>query len=310
MPKVSVIIPTYNRKDTLPEAIDSVLQQTYQDFEIIVVDHGSTDGSAAMVTARYGKSIRVLETEFCPYPACPRNRGIQVAEGTYIAFLDSDDLWRPHKLAMQIDALESDHSLGWSYGKAERFGQGVPAGTPEIGRWQVHTGNVLRALLMLNFIPSCTVLVRKECLDSVGHFDTTPGLRSAEDYECWIRLAARYPVHAVKNIIARYRVSSDNTSKTLTSRYGPEKLALELAASKLNLSPGLLQQAMASLHLRLFRYTLSTDSAAALSHLNKSLALNPRRFRTLLYKSIVALAGARAAQNFIKSEQWLKRCIG
>src|SRR5258708_6037496 len=161
MPKVSVIIPTYNRKDTLGEAIDSALHQTYKDIEILVMDHGSTDGSFEWVTKTYGEAIRAIRLEYCPLPACPRNRGIEAAKGDYVAFLDSDDLWLPQKLELQMKVLESHSDIGWSYGKAERFGAGIQDGTPEVAWWQLRSGHILRDLLKNSFIPCCTVVLRK-----------------------------------------------------------------------------------------------------------------------------------------------------
>ena len=174
MPKVSIIIPTYNRKDLLLEALSSVFTQQYTDFEIIVVDHGSTDGTAAWVRETYGPRVRCLELPYCPLPACPRNAGIAAALGSYIAFLDSDDIWLPNKLALQVQALESAPQAGWSYGNARRFGDPSQENVLEIGRWQFHTGRVFNYLLEGNFIPTCTVMVRKSCLEEVGSFDMTP----------------------------------------------------------------------------------------------------------------------------------------
>ena len=106
MPTVSVIIPTYNRRTYVQEAIDSVLAQTYPDYEIIVIDDGSTDGTDQVLHARYGDRIRYVWQENQGESAA-RNRGIALARGEYIALLDSDDLWLPDKLAKQIPFLDS-----------------------------------------------------------------------------------------------------------------------------------------------------------------------------------------------------------
>jgi len=310
MPKVSVVIPTYNRKDTLGEAIDSVLHQIYTDYEIIVVDHGSTDGSFEWMTRTYGNKIQAIRSEFCPLPACPRNRGIEAAKGLYIAFLDSDDIWMPQKLARQIDALENHAEFGWSYGKAVRFGNKTQEGTPEIGWWQVHSGSVFKSMLLGNFVPSCTVVVRAGALKEVGPFDMSPDLRSTEDYELWLRLAERFPVYAVNETIAKYRVTADSVSENLASRFDPERKALESAQRKLHVPEPLMRKAFAALHMRHFRYTIKTDPAKAMAHLESSWTLNPYAWRTALYKSAATLGGAAAAQQLIGMEKWLKRSLG
>ncbi len=310
MAKVSVVIPTYNRKDLLGDAIDSVLHQTYADFEIIVVDHGSTDGSYEWVSKTYGNAVRAIRLDYCPLPACPRNHGIQAAQGDYIAFLDSDDLWLPQKLALQVQALESHPELGWSYGKAERFGPGVQEGAPEIGWWQLRSGHILPDLLMNSFIPCCTVVVRKSCFSIAGVFDETPGLRTAEDYELWIRMAAHFPVHVVRQTIARYRISEGNLSKDLSKRFAIEKLALERASEKLHLAPARFQQAIAGLHLRMFRYLLNTNPVEARAHLDEAWKRDRTRPRILLYQILVRLTGVYGMQQWIHGERRVKQFLG
>ena len=120
MPRVSVIIPTYNRADLLGEAIDSVLAQSYQDFEMIVADDGSTD-ETAMVASKYGDKVRFLALPHRGQPAAPRNAGIAAATGEYISFLDSDDLYLPDKLALQVPALDENPKVGMVYSSAHFF---------------------------------------------------------------------------------------------------------------------------------------------------------------------------------------------
>src|ERR1700739_995623 len=98
MTRVSVLLPTHNRKDLLREAIDSVINQTFKDWELIVVDNGSTDGTRDMVRSEYADRIRCLTIPHSEMPADARNAGITIARGPYLAFLDSDDLWMPEKL--------------------------------------------------------------------------------------------------------------------------------------------------------------------------------------------------------------------
>ncbi len=111
MPVVSVIIPTFNRREYVQEAIDSVLAQTYTDYEIIVIDDGSTDGTGEALRERYGNRV-IYEWQENQGESVARNRGIALAQGEYIAFLDSDDLWLPEKLAKQVAYLEEHSEMG------------------------------------------------------------------------------------------------------------------------------------------------------------------------------------------------------
>jgi glycosyltransferase involved in cell wall biosynthesis len=310
MPKVSVVIPTYNRKDLLSEAIASVQSQTFHDYEILVIDHGSTDGTSAWVRNTYADAVRLIQLDFCPLPACPRNRGIQEARGEYVAFLDSDDLWLPSKLTLQMEAFAKHREAGWSYGMAERFGLGIAKPTADIARWQLQSGWVLDAFLMGNFLASCTVVVKKSILDDVGGFDTSPDLRSTEDYELWIRLAAKSQICVVPELIGRIRIASDNVSHNLANRLAPEKMALESAQRKLNLSPGRMAPAMAALYLRHFRYAIENNPELAIEYLDKSWSHAPWHFRQALYKTVLRIAGAPGAKAVINSERWFKQCVG
>ncbi len=112
--KVSVIIPTYNRAHFLADAVESVLCQEYPDLEIIIVDDGSTDTTKALLARRYGKKIRYIYQENQGF-AVARNKGVEVAAGEYIAFLDSDDIWKEHKLALQIGIMDRYRDIGFLF---------------------------------------------------------------------------------------------------------------------------------------------------------------------------------------------------
>src|SRR5262249_11352374 len=147
-----------------------------------------------------------------------------------------------------------------------------------------------------NVVPSCTVVARTRALKSVGGFDMAPELRSAEDYELWMRLAHEFPAHAVNQTMARYRVAVDNVSQNLASKFEPEKNALVSVQRKFGLPETLMRRAFAGLHMRHFRYTVDTEPAKAMEHLNTSWTLNPLSFRTFLYKAATTLGGAAAGR--------------
>lgn len=186
-PSVSVIIPAYNAAWCVGRAIDSVLAQTFQDFELIVVNDGSSDDTAA-VLARYGQSLHVIEQSNCGLSAA-RNRGATAARGRYVAFLDADDRWMPAKLARQVTLMMAHPHLAFCSTSALLEG---PDGTA-LGEWRAQPSALppLHAIFLHNaFVPGSgsAVLVRRDALDQTGGFDEE--LQSIEDIDMWMRLAA------------------------------------------------------------------------------------------------------------------------
>ncbi|MBL0059826.1 MAG: glycosyltransferase [Elusimicrobia bacterium] len=308
-PRVSVIIPTYNRKEWLAEAIDSVERQTFTDFEILVVDHGSTDGTAAMLKARAPDRVRVLQIPNCPLPACPRNEGIRAAGGEFIAFLDSDDLWLPTKLDRQIKFLEQAPEAGWCYANARRFGEGLRTQDVEAGPWQLREGRVFSALLNGNFIPACTVMVRRSCLVTVGVFSLDPEVRGSEDYELWLRLAARYPIAVVRETLALYRVSPHQMSSDLSRAHVSEIRALESAFQGLRVAEPARRRALAAVHLRHFRSALLAGGGNGDPFLRESLRLDPWRPRAWLYWIFFRWMGRSLTTSWFQREKSAKRFL-
>ena len=193
MPKVSVVIPSHNRVRVVADALDSVLAQTHSDFEVIVVDDGSTDDTRAVVSryvSRNPKRVVYLWQENAGAPAA-RNAGIRAATGDYVAFLDSDDLYLSRRLQVGVRALEADGRFGASYvdqrtvdlhgnvllqSRVDRFGGAV-------------SGWILPALLRGDLIQTNTITIRRDVLDRVGGFDQQ--LWSGQDTDLWWRLARR-----------------------------------------------------------------------------------------------------------------------
>jgi glycosyltransferase involved in cell wall biosynthesis len=158
MTTVSVIIPSYNRKPLVSRAIDSVLQQTFRDFEIIVVDDASTDGTGEDLTQNYGKEIIYRYLPQNCGVAEARNEGIKAAKGSFIAFLDSDDLWYPKKLKSQMDLFNADDSLGLVYSgffKTDISGKTVSRNTPFL------KGMIYDELFWGNCFATSTVIIKK-----------------------------------------------------------------------------------------------------------------------------------------------------
>jgi glycosyltransferase involved in cell wall biosynthesis len=188
-PQVSVVIPTYNRLRMLPDAIDSVLAQTYRDFELIVVDDGSDDGAAEKIVARYGTAVRVV-TQPRRGVAAARNLGVQCSRGAFLAFLDSDDLWRPRKLEAQMSLMH--RQTRWRICQTEEIWirNGVRVNPKK--RHRKPSGDIFRASLDLCLVSPSAALMTRELFERTGGFDES--FPVCEDYDLWLRIALDHPV--------------------------------------------------------------------------------------------------------------------
>jgi glycosyltransferase involved in cell wall biosynthesis len=185
-PSLSVVIPAYNNAHLLGHAVQSVREQQHSDLEIIVIDDGSTDNTVEVLEQLSGSDLRSVRQENAG-PAAARNRGIAEASGEWIAFLDADDHWLPGKLSAQFDALQETHGAEFSYTDAlMRF----PDGYETTAKARNSNGDLFSDLVWGNQLSTGTLLVRRRCFDEVGLFNT--GLRTAEDWDMWLRLASRF----------------------------------------------------------------------------------------------------------------------
>ena len=238
MPLVSVIIPTYNRAAYIAEAISSVQAQTYPHVEIIVGDDGSTDNTAEII-AQFGHAVTYLQLTHRGQPAATRNAALLAAKGEYVAFLDSDDLFVPGRLARQVSALAEhpDAALVYSNGYFFRDDPEAPTGHVLDGL-PTPSGDALADLLRGNFLSSPVVLIRRRCLDAVGMFDERPDFFAVEDYDLWLRIAARFPVVYVPGDVAAIRRHTKSISRDVASlRAGALKVLAKLEASGAELTP-------------------------------------------------------------------------
>lgn len=207
MPRVSVVIATHNRARYVEEAIGSVLKQTYGDYEVIVVNAGSSDRTADLLRA-YGTSIRVIETPNDGRSA-GRNAGIAAAKGEFVAFLDDDEIWYPRKLERQVAHLDSDATLAMVHAFTDVIdANGVELSAASKLHEQIHRGALRRGytfteLCRQSVIFTSAVLVRRSVLDAIGGFDGAT--EASEDWDLWLRVAQRYRVDAVPEVLVRYR---------------------------------------------------------------------------------------------------------
>lgn len=206
-PCVSVIVTTFNRAALLSQTINSILGQTYSDFELIVVDNMSTDDTEGYVGGIPDARVRYFRNPNHGVIAINRNFGIQHARGRYIAFCDDDDLWMHNKLDRQVAIMERNLSLGMCYSNAESFSDRITIKKAICRRvYRDHLFHLLRG----NYIPNSSVLIRKSVFDQLGMLTIDRTLR--EDYQMWLRIARSYPLFGIDVSLIRYRVHPQNVA--------------------------------------------------------------------------------------------------
>ena len=203
-PLVSVIIPTYNRGWIVKEAIDSVLEQDFNDYELIVVDDGSDDNTPAILKA-YGNKIMVLHQPNKGVSAA-RNRGIAAASGRLIAFLDSDDLWLPGKLSAQVKFFKGHPEAVINQTQEQWIRNGVRVNPKK--RHHKFSGMIFERSLALCLVSPSAVMIKKSLFSTVGIFDEH--LPACEDYDLWLRISCRYPVHLIETALIIKRGGHDD----------------------------------------------------------------------------------------------------
>lgn len=201
---VSVIIPTYNYAKFLPEAIDSVLNQTYQDVEIIIVDDGSTDNTKEIVgnyIQKYPNKVRYLYQKN-QGPGAASNKGIIESKGEFIAILGADDIWLPEKLKMQMDLFEEFPVLGFVHTDYSLFNEKRQMLNFKFGvKSKNFSGYIFKYLLRECFIRTSTAIVKRECLNNVGLFEEI----LSEDYDFWLRVSRKYKAGYIDKVLAMCR---------------------------------------------------------------------------------------------------------
>jgi len=249
MPTVSVVIPTHNQATYLGQAIESVQRQTFPDWELWVVDDGSTDQTKDLV-AGYLTDVRVhYRVQPHQERAIARNQGITQSSGRYLAFLDADDVWFPQKLEQQVAALRRREDAGLCYtftrrisGSGEVLNEAWPPGGYE--------GRILPQLIRRNCIITSTVMVTRRCLNQVGLFDETLPTWGCEDWDLWMRIAKSYDVVCLREPLILYRRHASVTAPEQVVRSGVAVLEKRFAEPRFQSECGLSRdRALATFYL-------------------------------------------------------------
>nr|WP_246722809.1 glycosyltransferase [Aliikangiella sp. G2MR2-5] len=211
---VSVVLPTQNRAFCIERAVESVLNQTYQNIEVIIIDDGSTDNTAEIVKQWQGKVSYHFEK--CDGASKARNVGIKMAKGDYLAFIDSDDFWERDKLRQQVELLEKNPELGLSFTNGVIINENGKEGR----KYEVipHTGDAvfgLKEVLEDPYFGLPTVIVKKEVIGKVGLFDEE--LKTAEDLDFFMRVALHFKVGYLHNKLVKIYVTEGSLSSDDTS---------------------------------------------------------------------------------------------
>ncbi len=231
-PVVSVILPAYNRLTYLRASIDCVFAQTFTDWELVIADDGSGAETAAFLEAVAQRPrVRVLRLPHSGNPSAVRNAALREARGQYIAFLDSDDVWRPEKLDVQVKALRSDSSYRWSYTEVARIG---PAGEPIVdASARIHASCQAPAfehiLTLETPIATPAVMVERRLLEEVGGFDEQQ--LHFEEYDLWLRLIQLSPVAVIAEPLCLVRSHVEHYTSDRVAVYEARARLLDKVAA-------------------------------------------------------------------------------
>ena len=239
MPMITVVLPSYNSMRYIAETMETVLNQTYQDFEVLVVNDGSTDGTPNWVDQLSQREPKVrMVSQANQGLAGARCTGVINARGKYIAFIDDDDLWEPTKLEKQVNSLESNPQAGLCYTwTALADSNGKATGRVIASNAE---GNVWQQMTEMNIVCcGSTPMIRRSCFDEVGLFDHQ--ISPSDDWDMWWRIAAKYEFTVIKEPLIRYRQHPNNSSK---------KCDHMLATSRILIERNFAQAPIELLHLR------------------------------------------------------------
>jgi len=296
--RVSVVIPCYNGERFIVQAVQSALGQTYRDLEVIVVDDGSKDGSAALLRAIPDSRVRVV-TQANAGVSAARNAGVAVSSADYVAFLDQDDLWFPDKLARQLPIIDTAADLGLVYADCEIATDGDVVVGRVSDRAPLRRGRQFEELIVDTRVPLSTMLMRRAVFDAVGGF--RPKFRYVEDLDLLLRVAARHSIDFVDAPLARYRVHAASVTRTLGLEVATRELVElceEWMARDAARRPGVARALASALYIAGKTAFYDGDAAVGERYLSESLRRHPHPRAWLFARAMRhapwALLGARS----------------
>jgi glycosyltransferase involved in cell wall biosynthesis len=304
-PRVSVIIPAFNAERYIRETLDSVLDQTYPEVEVIVVDDGSTDGTAECVRA-YGDSVKYLHQKNSGGCGSPRNAGMRAATGEFFAFLDSDDVLALERLETEAEFLTRNPEVGMVFSNYRDFqGDRVHDGShfeecallsrrlgpPATAVATVLDSEASTELLLTENFGSSSPMIRRAAAESVGGYDEA--LRASEDYDFQYRVASRYPIAVIPQIGWYKRLHSGSMSSQTPNIFRHKILTRSrlLATERVPRRRRILKRRLATFHAVLAYYYTGRDNRLAWRHAMSSLQLRPHQSPRLLLRLLFDMIG-------------------
>ncbi|MCF6150425.1 MAG: glycosyltransferase [Candidatus Kuenenia sp.] len=285
-PLVSIIMPTYNCAGYLPEAINSVLAQTYDAHELIVIDDGSTDNTKS-VLAPYMEKIQYIDLGRNEGLPIARNTGIHAARGEYFAFLDADDIWMPEKLEVTMEQFLKNPDVGMVYSKHINIDSKSQFREGKI-RGKLPSGNIfLQLFFEQNFVICSSVVVRKDVFHATGLFDFD--LVNCQDWDMWLRITFYYKVIGINTPLVKYRHSSKSLSKNRNNVLKYQQVVIDkiytMFKDKENgISEKIYKKRLAAHYAKIGRHYMRIgDKTTAKENFRLSLKMDPINIRTLRY---------------------------
>ncbi|MFA5309348.1 MAG: glycosyltransferase [Dehalococcoidales bacterium] len=319
IPRVSIIMPTYNRAGFLKEAIESVLNQTCGDYTLIIVDDGSTDNTREVVESFNDPRIRYIYKENGGVSSA-RNAGIKASDGEYVAFLDSDDIWLPENLEVKIKMLDAHPEAGLICSDSLVFedSTGAVLGTTWGNKKFKYSANPTQAsrqplkelLFRSCFIQPPATIVRRRVFDTAGYFDEA--LATHEDWDIFIRIVQRFPIEVIDMPLLKVRRHSTSLSESQEKMYlGSVAAILKLIHNGTVTGDGLklLKERLALEHFRYGRRALdSGKQATAKTALWAGIKLSPWHLKIYIYL-IFSILGSREFQAIKSCKKLINRCL-
>lgn len=216
VPKVSIIMPCYNQALYVSEAIEGVLNQTFGDIELIIIDDCSTDNSADIIRnyEKLDNRIMAIYHDTNKGVSLSRNDGLAASMGEYIAFCDSDDVWEKNKLYVQLSSFEKNGGAGLIHSDSLIIDEnGRPTGqrfSSIYHKGETLSGNLFERLCLTNFINTSTVIIHRRCVDDAGWFGE--GIDHGEDWVYWVKIARRNTLLYIDDVLSRYRIHRQSTN--------------------------------------------------------------------------------------------------